>query len=168
MLSWASRARRSGAASPMGDAVARLPPRVARLRISGEANNFIQSWTTTGAVFQRASISLSVRAAPSSTSSPVSRKVRNSGRASTLTKRVNRRPRRFDSTARSVAPATRRASGCDARSAEHSESVAGRRKLALAESNTAGPISGAGWHRRSRNESSGAGPSDSAASRMGR
>ena len=49
MRTCASSASSSGAASPIGDAVARLPPSVARLRISGEANSASHSRTTAGA-----------------------------------------------------------------------------------------------------------------------
>ncbi len=47
----------------MGEAVARLPPSVARLRINGDANNLSHSWKTGGALVQRSPISDSVRPA---------------------------------------------------------------------------------------------------------
>ena len=144
----------SGAASPIGEAVARLPPSVARLRISGDANSASHVVTASGAARHRRPMSLSGSAAPIRIRCAVSDHSRSSSIASTLTRCCQRRPRRFHSTPRSEPPAMSAASGRAARIARQSSTERGRENPAV----SAASIGGVGRARRSRKAPGGGGP----------
>ena len=146
-----------------------LPPIVAPLRISREANCG-QTWSSSGIRPANASSSsLSVRAAPRVATSEVTSSWRSSVSRSMATTYAGRRPRRFTSTPTSVLPATTVASGWSASIVSASCSVAGRRKLPASASITVGAGAGAGSASRALNGSSGAGSASAqAASRIGR
>ena len=143
----------------MGEAVARLPPKVARLRISGDANSGSHS-----RIIARPASSLSATPAPIAISCGPSETPWSSANASTLTRCSNRRPRKFDSTARSVAPATSRAFGWSRRISRHSRRLPGRENPGTRKA----PNGGAGFATRVQNRSSAGGPTVASASRMGR
>ena len=137
---------------------------VAPLRISRDANcghTCASSGTVSPSI---PSTSLSVSAAPISTTPSVERP-RSSGSRSTATTYDARRPRRLASTPQSVEPATTVASGCSASRASASARSAGRANPATRVAATAG----AGPACRSASGSVGAGaPSAQAASLIGR
>ena len=117
----------------------RVAPRVARFRMRGERR----------APATRASVGVrrptapgspdSGTAAPNVTDSLVSTHARNSSIASRLTRCVQRRPPRFDSTPRSVPPAMSVAPGSAARRATQSSTVAGRENPARGPLRSAAP-----------------------------
>ncbi len=80
---FASSASSTGALSPMGEAVTRLPPIVARLRICREPNTRSMSPSAGNSSAILSSISVSVTAAPMCHSVPVDLISFNSGTAST-------------------------------------------------------------------------------------
>jgi len=149
---------------PIGDAVAKLPPSVARFRMGSDANRSSHSCTTRGALRQTRPMSLNGNAAPMRTPASLSEHSCSSGIASTLTRRGHRLSRRLDSTPRSVQPAITVASKYDCSVATHSSSVVGREKP-LTEKEASGGI---GKSSRSRKGPRGAATSAYAASRMGR
>ena len=112
--------------SPMGEAVPRLPPIVARLRMSGDANCGNSSASSGTRPSRRCSTSESESAAPISMLASPTSSARSSGRRSIAIESGARRPRRFTSTPQSVVPATTTASGSSRSIRSASSSEAGR------------------------------------------
>ena len=165
----ASRARRAGGVSPIGEPVPRLPPMVARLRISREANWGNICASSGMRPSRKRSASESETLAPISTNSSVKSSVSSSGMRSTATTSGSRRPRMLTSTPQSVDPATSTAAGFSASRVTASSSVAGRTNRPSGRSRSVGTASGAGRSRRRATASSCSGePSEYAASRIGR
>jgi hypothetical protein len=165
----ASSASSAGVVSPMGEPVPRLPPIVAPLRISREAN-WGKTWSSSGSrPSRRSSTSDRLSAAPISTADSVVSKPRSSGSWSIATTNGARCPRRLTSTPVSVHPATSSTSGRSASRVSASASPDGRTNSAPPAATRVAGTSGGGWLRRaaSRSSSSGA-PRAKAASRMGR
>ena len=126
----ASSASSAGGASPIGEPVPRLPPRVAPLRISRDANCG-NSWSSSGTrPSSSRSISDRVSAAPISMT-VVRRRRTCAARAAGRRRRrtAARAPRRLTSTPQSVQPATTVASGRSASSASASPRFAGPDEL---------------------------------------
>ena len=166
----ASRASRTGGASPIGEPVPRLPPRVAPLRISREANCGNRAASSGRRPRpSRRSISLSVRAAPIRISSSSTDQPRSSSSRSTATTRPARAPLRFTSTPQSVLPATTVAPGSSARILSACWRSVGRMNWASASCSRVGTAAGGVAVRREASRSSAVGkPRAYAASMIGR
>ena len=116
----------AGGASPIGEPVPRLPPIVAPLRISRDANCGHSASSSGTRPSSSRSASDRVSAAPISTWSSVTANVRSSVSRSTVMTNGARTPRMLTSTPQSVQPATTIASGCSASSASASARSVGR------------------------------------------
>ena len=120
----ASRAASTGSMSPAGEAVARLPPRVAALRICGEPT-VRAAWARAGTNLAREGSARSAHVVPAPRRNTLERSPSrlqpcSSGTRSTATTLPTKRVPRFTSTMRSVPPAITRASGSASRAAQAS------------------------------------------------
>ncbi len=165
----ASRASKPGGASPMGDPVPRLPPKVAPLRMSRDANCGNNVANRGIAPSSPRSISVRLNAAPRSMVSGPTVSSRNSLRRSIPMLSAVRACRMFTSTPQSVDPATSSASGCSASISRASPSEFGRTKAPCALVIDVAAGAGAGADNRSNSGSPASGsPRVYAASRIGR
>ena len=127
----ASSVSSTGALSPIGEAVTRLPPSVARLRICRAAKTRSIFATAGNSPSSASSMQVSVAAAPRCQAASVLAMRVSSGTASVEISRGNALNFLFSSTPISVAPATSRASGCACFSANKSASEVGRKKRSV-------------------------------------
>ncbi len=157
--------------SPIGEPVPRLPPIVAPLRISRDANCGNSSASSGTAPSSRRSISVRVSAAPISIwSSPTVRPRSSASRSIAITESA-RAPRRLTSTPQSVEPATTDGVGSFAQQLQRVGQVAGPGELAAVVAQAGRGAAARGAAAAARGErvvGRRARPSAYAASRIGR